>query len=150
MRLLSWVALSLLAMSCLLMTGCVGSHVGGPMQAHKDVAKGHLELRSSGIAYPPRIYSRFLYDKLGVKVHIYRGKLPKDPNKSIYGYNDVVIRALEKKFGKGVMQKMDEEFNYVTNRDYIPMPKGMKRLQMSSYFLPIDRPNTMPIFSEAK
>ena len=145
-RLMS-AAVVLLAVSfALLAGGCVGSRTGGPMQAHKDLANGTWELRSSGIAYPPRIYSKFLWDKVGVRVHIYRGKLPNDPEKSIYGYNDVVIAALEKKYGKGVMEKLDEEFNYVMNRDYVPLPKGVKRLEMSTYFMRKDTPRRLPKF----
>ncbi|QDU32068.1 hypothetical protein KS4_00970 [Poriferisphaera corsica] len=145
-RVTSTAVLLLAILFVLVAGGCVGPHRGGPMQAHKDLSKGKWELRSSGIAYPPRVYSRFLWDKVGVRVHIYRGKLPKDPDKSIYGYNDVVIAALEGKYGKGVMEKLDDEFNYVMNRDYVPLPKGMKRLEMSSYFMRKDTPKRLPKF----
>ena len=131
----------------LTLAGCgTPPHQTGPMQAHLDVMQNKLELRSSGILFPTTLYKRFLRDRLGVCVHVYNKRtLPDDPQKIIFDYNAIVIAELEKRHGKGILQKLDKEFNFITNRDYYQRTPHSHtyKLQMSDFFLPSERPKPL-------
>src|SRR5262245_12686045 len=83
----------------------------GASEARRDIANGHLELRTYGL--PPNstfIYEQLLQERLGVTYNRVAGCMVTDQLvRDADAYNEVMTKEIEDRFGKGILDQIFEE-----------------------------------------
>jgi hypothetical protein len=83
----------------------------GKKQALKDVRQGKLIVYQNRFAGASQAYKALMLKKYGVKINEGGDAVSSEELGFNSGYNSVSIPAIEKKFGKGIIQRVEKELN---------------------------------------
>jgi uncharacterized protein YceK len=87
------------------------SYIAGRRQANVDLKRGCLKLKTWGLPMPSRLISAELYEKrLGVSMCVVGGCVATVSEAAERtGYNEVMLAAIENRYGKGALEKIDQD-----------------------------------------
>ena len=88
-----------------------GEREAAAQEARQDIEKGHLEIRTFGLPVPSiGEYAGLLGERLGVALVPVAGcVVTGDLVASVDAYNSVMEREIERRFGKGVLDRLSRE-----------------------------------------
>jgi hypothetical protein len=87
------------------------SYISGRRQANVDLKRGCLRVKTWGLPMPSRLISAELYEKrLGVSLCVVGGCVATASDAAErMGYNEVMLAAIENRYGKGIPEKIDQD-----------------------------------------
>jgi hypothetical protein len=87
------------------------SYLGGQRLANADMQRGCLRVKTWGLPVPWREISAELYEKrLGVSMCVVGGCVAtRSQSAERTGYNEVMVAAIESRYGKGALEKIDQD-----------------------------------------
>ncbi|HEX6728460.1 MAG TPA: hypothetical protein VF074_00540 [Pyrinomonadaceae bacterium] len=94
------------------MAGCLfysyGSYYGGRFEAHLDVLSGSYSIRVYGTQDVGIVeYKDILSNEYGIEMVAVGGCLiSRELREKSHGYNDVMEAAIEKRYGKGILERL--------------------------------------------